>query len=261
MIHELDKASREKARPLFQERGHNQIFIDALFEGNHTGRIFVDNRVHPSTALAALACDFFCPAGRTDNLAFNSAIRERILTELVPPEGDLLLFPPRQHGKVHWTSYLPVSGCYTSRGKPSLSFPSDSKRNARVGRCVFLKAILSSATTTTSPKVLAWTHSGAASIIFYGMALVLPSCGGRKSSAGATRCWSAMVKRRSVSKLRNHTGAGVLPHWQPAHSLNTALSTRCVQPGRAGTTTFHLKSWHRNSVSITRLRYRQFIQK
>jgi RimJ/RimL family protein N-acetyltransferase len=93
MLYELEKTTYEKARPLFQEMGHSQLFIDAVYEGNHTGKIFVDDPERPTAALLAPMCEFFFIAGRTDNTAFNQAMRALILSELVSPEGDLLLFP------------------------------------------------------------------------------------------------------------------------------------------------------------------------
>jgi RimJ/RimL family protein N-acetyltransferase len=93
MIRELEKTSYEKVRSLFQEMGHSQIFIEAIFEGHHAGRFFVNDVEHPTAALAAPLCGFFFMAGRTDDAAFNEALRALILSELVSPEGDLLLFP------------------------------------------------------------------------------------------------------------------------------------------------------------------------
>lgn len=93
MIYELEKTAYAKARPLFQAMEHSQLFAAAVFEGNHVGRIFVDDPEHPTAALATLACEFHYPAGRTDNAAFNTALRSQILSELVSAEGDLLLFP------------------------------------------------------------------------------------------------------------------------------------------------------------------------
>lgn len=93
MIYELETTAYEKARPLFQEMGHSQLFTDAIFEGNHAGRFFVNDPEHPTAALAAPLCEFFFLAGRTDDDAFNQAMRALILSELVSPEGDLLLFP------------------------------------------------------------------------------------------------------------------------------------------------------------------------
>ena len=51
MIYELEKTTYEKARPLFREMGHSQLFADAVFEGNHAGRIFVDDPERPTAAL------------------------------------------------------------------------------------------------------------------------------------------------------------------------------------------------------------------
>lgn len=96
MIQELEKTSYEKMRRLFQEMGHSQLFIEAIFEGNHAGRFFVNDLEHPTAALAAPLCGFLFPAGRADDAAFNVALRERILEDLAPPEGHLLLFPTSQ---------------------------------------------------------------------------------------------------------------------------------------------------------------------
>ena len=93
MIYELEKTAYEKARPLFQGMGHSHLFSDAIFEGNHVGKLFVDDPESPTAALLAPMCEFFFTAGQTDNTAFNRAMRERIVSELVPAEGHLLLFP------------------------------------------------------------------------------------------------------------------------------------------------------------------------
>jgi len=99
MIHELEKTAYEKARPLFQEMEHSQLFADAIFEGNHVGRIFVDDPERPTAALLAPMCEFFFIAGQTENVAFNQAMRALILSELVSSEGDLLLFPTSEAWK------------------------------------------------------------------------------------------------------------------------------------------------------------------
>ena len=93
MMYELEKTDYEKACPLFRGMGHSQLFADAVFEGNHVGRIFVDDPVSPTAALLAPICEFFFLAGRTDNTAFNQAMQALILAELVSPEGELLIFP------------------------------------------------------------------------------------------------------------------------------------------------------------------------
>lgn len=93
MIYELEKTAYEKARPLFQELGHNQLLIEAIFEGNHSGRFFVDDPEHPTAALAAPLCGFFLTAGQTDNASFNAEMRKWMLAKLPPAEGHLLLFP------------------------------------------------------------------------------------------------------------------------------------------------------------------------
>ena len=102
MIYELEKATYKKARPLFQEMGHSQIFADAVLEGYHAGRIFVDDPESPTAALIAPMCEFFFTAGQTEDEAFNQAMRVLILSELVSPEGDLLLFPTSEA----WQSVL-----------------------------------------------------------------------------------------------------------------------------------------------------------
>lgn len=93
MIYELKKTAHEKARPLFQGMGHSQLFANAVYEGNHVGRVFVDDPEHPTAALLAPLCEFFFIVGQTENIAFNQAMRALILSELVSSEGDLLLFP------------------------------------------------------------------------------------------------------------------------------------------------------------------------
>jgi GNAT superfamily N-acetyltransferase len=102
MIYELERTNYVKVQPLFQGMSHNQSIVDAVFEGNHTARIFVDDPKHPSSALAAMGCEFFFPVGCVDNQAFNEIMRERILSELIPAEGHLLLFPTSEA----WQSVL-----------------------------------------------------------------------------------------------------------------------------------------------------------
>ncbi|HOT91665.1 MAG TPA: GNAT family N-acetyltransferase [Anaerolineae bacterium] len=93
MIYELEKTAYEKACPLFQGMGYSQLFAEAIFEGNHAGRVFVDDPERPTAALLAPLCEFFFIVGQTENIAFNQAMRVLILSELVSSEGDMLLFP------------------------------------------------------------------------------------------------------------------------------------------------------------------------
>ena len=93
MLYELKKTTYPKISPLFQDAQYSQLFVKAMLEGNHVGNIFVDNPERPAAALLAPLCGFYFLAGRADNAAFNQTMRERILSEFVSPEGDLLLFP------------------------------------------------------------------------------------------------------------------------------------------------------------------------
>ncbi|HOU16176.1 MAG TPA: GNAT family N-acetyltransferase [Anaerolineae bacterium] len=93
MLYELEKTTYPKIIPLFESTGYSQLFVDAVLEGHHVGRVFVDDPQCPAAALVAPLCEFFFLAGQADNAAFNQAMRERILAEFVSPDGDLLLFP------------------------------------------------------------------------------------------------------------------------------------------------------------------------
>ncbi len=91
-MHELSRPDFDVIRPLFcNETGNDagkrevgRTFVAALLEGNHQGRVFVDNKATPSTVLVALACEFLYVAGRADDPATNANLRRVITDELLP---------------------------------------------------------------------------------------------------------------------------------------------------------------------------------
>ncbi len=93
MLYELGKTIYQKAHPLCRDLGPNQLFVEAVFEDTHVGRILVDDPAQPTAALVALKCEFFFLVGCSDNRMFNHTVRERILSDLKPAGGNLLLFP------------------------------------------------------------------------------------------------------------------------------------------------------------------------
>ena len=79
--------------PLFKDIEHSRSFVFSLFEGNHTGKVFVDRREKPSAVLLALTCEFWCLGGRDDNAAFNQAIHEWVLSALKSGRNYVLFLP------------------------------------------------------------------------------------------------------------------------------------------------------------------------
>ncbi|NCF68497.1 MAG: GNAT family N-acetyltransferase [Chloroflexi bacterium] len=104
---ELTLNEFEQCRPLFQEIEYS-LSIQAAIEGNNPGRIFVDNKIQPSTALA-LTVEGYHLAGVHNNPTTNTALRrllkERIFTGQIFVNGDwsmsLSIYPQT------WESKLP----------------------------------------------------------------------------------------------------------------------------------------------------------
>jgi RimJ/RimL family protein N-acetyltransferase len=90
MLHELKPNEFEGARSLFQGFDYS-LSIHAAIEGNNPGRIFVDDVVHPRTALA-LTVEGVLLAGDDGNLETNGALhrlfKERVFTGEVFVNGD-----------------------------------------------------------------------------------------------------------------------------------------------------------------------------
>ena len=76
---ELSASDFAKDPPAVRGDPGGHTLIAALLEGNHTGRVFVDDvatpPAAPSTALVALTCEFSYVLGRADNAEVNAAIR------------------------------------------------------------------------------------------------------------------------------------------------------------------------------------------
>jgi RimJ/RimL family protein N-acetyltransferase len=86
------------ARPLFEAAPANAHgFLFSVLEGNHAGRIFVDNAGAPTAAMATLACEFNFLVGDARNTAFAAAVQQLLLTDLAPPPapwGRMLFLMP-----------------------------------------------------------------------------------------------------------------------------------------------------------------------
>ncbi|MGC9347402.1 MAG: GNAT family N-acetyltransferase [Anaerolineae bacterium] len=84
-MYELNREAVDKARPLFAELPHpQQVLIEAVWAGNHVGRLFVDDRDAPASALLYAACDFIVLAGEAHNGAFNQAWHKALVQEILP---------------------------------------------------------------------------------------------------------------------------------------------------------------------------------
>lgn len=92
-MHELPSTQHSLIAPFFPPGSPGYAFVGALLEGNHQGRVYVDNTAAPSTCLAALACDYTFVAGRADDDVTNRAIRSLVAGALSPDDGYVLLFP------------------------------------------------------------------------------------------------------------------------------------------------------------------------
>jgi RimJ/RimL family protein N-acetyltransferase len=64
-----------------------------VLEGNHVGRIFVDDGEAPSAALVALACEFNYPLGNASDPAVRAEMLDLLGGELLPSDGYAFVFP------------------------------------------------------------------------------------------------------------------------------------------------------------------------
>jgi RimJ/RimL family protein N-acetyltransferase len=93
VMQELPESAYHTIKPHFESGVPGHAFIAAILEGNHCGRIYVDDVVTPSTFLVVPACQFCFVAGRADNPVTNRAIRSLAREQLPLDDGYLLLFP------------------------------------------------------------------------------------------------------------------------------------------------------------------------
>jgi RimJ/RimL family protein N-acetyltransferase len=95
---ELTGSDRALVRPLFEATPSNaHSFLFSVLEGNHVGRIFVDNAKAPTVALASLMCEFNFLLGDAGNTAFADSVQQLFLGELAPPPapwGQMLFLMP-----------------------------------------------------------------------------------------------------------------------------------------------------------------------
>jgi RimJ/RimL family protein N-acetyltransferase len=90
---ELNHDEYVKVRPLFDGITHSRSFVFSLFEGNHSGRVYVDDAAFPQTALLALTCEYWCLAGRDDNPEFNQWLHDWVLANLKPGDNYIFFLP------------------------------------------------------------------------------------------------------------------------------------------------------------------------
>ncbi len=88
-MHELALAEFERVRPLFQRIDYNRPAVFTVLEGRG-GRVFVDQREKPSTAL--ILFDRCYLAGSASNAAFNAALPDLLRTEMMPQRENLLIY-------------------------------------------------------------------------------------------------------------------------------------------------------------------------
>jgi RimJ/RimL family protein N-acetyltransferase len=93
---ELTPDGFDRIRPLLADGVHGWALISAVLEGNHVGRVFVDDREAPSAALVALACEFTYPLGDAKNLAVQAQMKGLLGGELLPGDGYAFVFPTSQ---------------------------------------------------------------------------------------------------------------------------------------------------------------------
>jgi RimJ/RimL family protein N-acetyltransferase len=91
-LHELAPSDFARIRPLFPAGVTGHSFVAALLEGNHLGRVFVDDPAAPATTLVALACEFLYVGGQIGSAALRSAARSLMTEELCRDEY-AVLFP------------------------------------------------------------------------------------------------------------------------------------------------------------------------
>jgi GNAT superfamily N-acetyltransferase len=76
MLYKLDKADYEKARPLFSPLEFH-LTSAAVLDGNNPGLVMVDDQINPQSAFM-LSPEGSYLAGRSDNDAFNCALRQAV---------------------------------------------------------------------------------------------------------------------------------------------------------------------------------------
>lgn len=92
-MHELTRSSYPIIAPFFERGTPGHVYVYALLEGNHIGRVFVDDLTHPKTVVAALACEYNYVAGESGDVATQGAIRDLVVRELLPKHDPALIFP------------------------------------------------------------------------------------------------------------------------------------------------------------------------
>lgn len=92
MIHKLERVSFNKVKPLLPGLENHPV-INGVIDGNNPGEVFVDNLIHPETALIWAKNEMFYLCGKVDNQRFNSELEEYIASVIQAkalPEEDTL---------------------------------------------------------------------------------------------------------------------------------------------------------------------------
>lgn len=79
-------------------------FVQALLNGKHEGRLYVDDPEDPGIFVAALACGFNYIAGRSDRTHRNQLTARFVAAELAPEDDYIILFPTSPS----WETTLPT---------------------------------------------------------------------------------------------------------------------------------------------------------
>ncbi|MFP4346499.1 MAG: GNAT family N-acetyltransferase [Anaerolineales bacterium] len=80
--------------PLFVGIEHNVPLVFGVLEGHSPGRVFVDRREYPTSALLVTDVGFMYVGGRSENEDFNRSLAPLLFDELLPrmTEPELILF-------------------------------------------------------------------------------------------------------------------------------------------------------------------------
>jgi len=92
-MHQLPTAHYNRVRRFFPPGTVGRSFALAMVEGNHAGRVFVDDPNTPRAALIAPACDFNLVAGNPGDARTNSDIATLLSRDLPDSDGYTLVFP------------------------------------------------------------------------------------------------------------------------------------------------------------------------
>ncbi|MBL8131030.1 MAG: GNAT family N-acetyltransferase, partial [Anaerolineae bacterium] len=106
MITELDPAEFHKVRPLFEPLMAYQMFCAGVLDNRYSGRVFVDDPLHPRSGFVVKEGVWWFLAGDVRNNAFNQALNTALFNRTATAErtwGGMLVAHP-----VEWSAAIPV---------------------------------------------------------------------------------------------------------------------------------------------------------